>query len=735
MLEWIKQLDASLFLFLNRDCRNGLFDVVMPFITNRAIIVLCPFLVLFFIKEKKRALIIFAVSFFSVLLADAITNALKELIGRERPCNVFENVHLLVGCSKSFSTPSGHATNAFAFAAPFFLMTRNRLKYLFLFIALLVALSRVFVGVHYPLDVIAGAAVGSITAVAITYLFLWSERRYKDKPYTTILYVFLFALSIFRVYYIIYGPLDLSPDEAHYWEWSRRLDLSYYSKGPMIAYLIAISTSIFGDNVFGVRFFAVVFSVLSSLILYRLGKEMYNERAGTTAAILFQIIPLYSTFGVVFTIDSPFIFFWILSLHLFWKAINRDSLHVMRNGSNENSFHAARITHNASRVFWILLGFTIGLGLLTKYTMAFFYLCALFFLISSPRFRGLLKTIMPYVSFAISIIIFTPVIIWNAGHGWVTLRHTAGQANIADGLRVSVNSLVEFVGSQLGVVTPILFVLIMIALWRVKGDNPSPLTPLSSPLKLRGNRGGLQGRTGGVKAGIGQFLFWFSIPVIVFFVLKSVQGKVQANWAMTGYISGLLAFSEVYLSRWNEYKPALKRVIVTGIVFSLIVTVVGHYPSKFLPPRIAFKFMSFSKTVEIPDPSARLKGWNELGKKVTAIYGDVPNKDSVFIFSDSYQASSELAFYVKGHPVTYCVNLGRRMNQYDLWPAFHNLIHYNGIFVTIGDTELHPKIGDAFRSCEKRPLKVLDKERILREYSVFICRDFKGMASETIGSY
>ena len=78
---------------------------------------------------------------------------------------------------------------------------------------------------------------------------------------------------LFRLYYITSGVVDLSPDEAQYWEWSRRLDLSYYSKGPMIAYLIAVGAAIFGDNVFGIRIMTVIFSALGSIALYLLGKD------------------------------------------------------------------------------------------------------------------------------------------------------------------------------------------------------------------------------------------------------------------------------------------------------------------------------------------------------------------------------------------------------------------------------------------------------------------------------
>ncbi len=709
MPEWIKQLDTALFFLLNRDLQNRLFDAVMPFITGRAYIIVLPFLILFLLKERKGGLVILALSFFSILLADGSANALKHLIGRVRPCNVLDNVHLLVGCSSSFSMPSNHAANSFAFATPFMFMTRNRLRYLFVFIAGLVCLSRVIVGVHYPSDVIVGAAAGSLMSIAVVCLYRWSHRRFRDRPLTTVLFVFLLSLSIFRMYYILYGPLDLSPDEAHYWEWSRRLDLSYYSKGPMIAYLIAASTSLFGDNVFGVRFPAVIFSALSSLVLYRLGKEMYNERVGASSAILLQIIPLYSAFGVIFTIDSPFVFFWILSLYLFWKAQQKTDKQEKGTPGTEDRGQKWRRAKGDS-LLWILLGLTIGLGLLTKYTMAFFYMCAFLYLIFRPADNhGRRKTSALHfcTSVLISILVFIPVILWNAQHDWVTLRHTAGQAHIAEGLRISPESLLEFIGSQIGVLTPLLFVLMIAALWRIRDSN-RPQSTVYGPWSM------VYGLLNG-----GRFLFWFSAPVIVFFALKGLQGKVQANWAMMGYITGIIALSEVFISSWNNHKTYLKAVLIAGIGISVLATSIAHYPPSLLP----LKF----------DPSSRLKGWRKMGRAVSDIYMGM-SKDT-FIFSDRYQISSELAFYVNGHPVTYCVNLGRRMNQYDLWPGLNGLIHNSGIFVTIGDIELPLKVKEAFSGCEKRLLRVYDRGRPLREYSIFQCHDFRGMKEERTGNY
>ncbi len=689
MLESLKQLDTALFLFLNGYCRNGLFDIIMPVITSRTNFIVLPFLLLFLIKEKKRALIVFTVSFFSILLSDATAHALKEIIGRERPCNVLQNVHLLAGCSNSFSMPSSHAINAFGFAVPFLLMSRNRLRYVFIFVAALVGLSRVLVGVHYPFDVITGAAAGSLCAVAVVSFYRWAEKRFVEKPYTTVLYVFLFILSVFRIYFILYGPLDLSPDEAHYWEWSRRLDLSYYSKGPMIAYLIAAGTSLFGNNVFGVRVLAAAFSLLSSLALFKLGKEMFNEKVGAVSAILFQLVPLFSVFGVIFTIDSPFIFFWTISLYLFWKALNS---HVAgKSGSRQSGLSDSSAIDY--RLYWILLGITVGFGLLTKYTMAFFYVCALLFLVFSTS-RSILKTFQPYVSFLISLIIFSPVVIWNASHGWVTVRHTAGQAHVAEGLNISLRSFAEFAGSQLGVLTPFVGVMIIIALWKLMRAETQT----------------------------GKFLFWFSVPVIVFFLIKSLQGKVQANWAMMGYVTGIIGFSAMFLNDWDRHKSFLKVVIVVGIILSSVVTAVAHYPLKFhIPPK--------------RDPSARLRGWKELGKAADALYRSSGMTGRPFVFSDSYQVSSELAFYMPGHPATYCINLGRRMNEYDLWPKFDNRIHSDAIFVTIGDVGLPPVVGDAFGDHTKYLYRVYEKGNLLREYSLFVCRDFRGMKEEAIRSY
>ncbi|WP_420263573.1 ArnT family glycosyltransferase [Candidatus Magnetominusculus dajiuhuensis] len=514
--------------------------------------------------------------------------------------------------------------------------------------------------------------------------------------YGTMLIGALSLISLLRILYILSGQLDLSPDEALYWDCTRRPELSYYTKGPLIVYLILLSTHVFGVNVFGVRILAVVFSAMSSVYLYKLCIHLFDDTkegqfTGLTAALLLQVIPLYAAYGVIFTIDSPFVFLWIVSLYTFWKIVG--------NGDKEAGYG-----------LWILLGILTGVGFMAKYIMAFFYICAFLFLLFTEN-RRLLKTPKPYVSFVAGILALSPVIIWNAAHGWVTLRHTAGHAHVADGLQILPMSLLEFIGSQIGIVTPVVLFLIIAALFKLRATKR------------------------------GDFLFWFSIPVLLFFTVKSVQGKVQANWPMTGYITGLAAAAWVFFRRdaFKAMSIHAKRTIVIGTAAALVVTIIGH----------------FSVVLHLNpdnDPASRLRGWREFGTAITTIYGELqqegkayPYGTEVLLVSDKYQVTAEMAFYTKGNPWVYCINLGRRVNEYDMWPGINEAAiklrkaapqrRIDAIFATDGNQPTHPFVAFAFDRCEATPLTVNENGQILREYSIFKCYNFKGMIEAKPSAY
>ena len=172
-MDFLLNLDTQLFYFFNSTIANPVFDFIMPIITeqdNWYLIYLAIALFLI-IKYKKKGLIILLALLVTVGISDYISSSIiKEAVGRLRPCNSLQYVHLLVPCGPGKSFPSSHAVNNFALATVF---TYYFKKYAWVFytIAGLIAFSRISVGVHYPLDVIGGSLIGAIIGYGIVMLF------------------------------------------------------------------------------------------------------------------------------------------------------------------------------------------------------------------------------------------------------------------------------------------------------------------------------------------------------------------------------------------------------------------------------------------------------------------------------------------------------------------------------------------------------------------------------------
>jgi len=184
-VEWLLSIDHAVFVFINRTLANPVTDWLMPIVTNDNLLRISygVILVLLLAIGRKRMIWVVVFSLIVVALADQSASAvLKPWVGRLRPCKTF-HVHLLVNCGPGYSFPSSHAANIFAQAIFFGLLFKKYLPYAVAF-AFLVGVSRVFVGVHYPLDVIGGMFVGGAEG-ALGAWIVWkldNDRRLKPKP-------------------------------------------------------------------------------------------------------------------------------------------------------------------------------------------------------------------------------------------------------------------------------------------------------------------------------------------------------------------------------------------------------------------------------------------------------------------------------------------------------------------------------------------------------------------------
>jgi len=368
----------------------------------------------------------------------------------------------------------------------------------------------------------------------------------------------LIGLAVFRIGYILWGPFDVSPDEAHYWEWSRRLDLSYYSKGPGVAFVIAFFTSIFGNNELGIRIGAVLFSMAASFMLFLFGKTLFkSEKVGFYSALLPNITPIFSIGSILMTTDVMLVFFWVAaSLCIYVGA-----------------------TENRS-ILWYAGGALIGLGFLSKYTMVLLIPCLLLFFLTSRERRRWFKKPEPYLAGLISLAFATPVILWNILNGQVTIRHTMGQAHLGEG-GLSIVDALEFIGAQAALLMPLVFAAVVYGVGTafVRG--------------FREKRGEL------------LFVFFTSAPLFVFFVIKSLHGKVQANWAVAAFVTAFPAAAWAVERLYERKRAAVAFLTAAAIVMGVAASFLTYFPW-LLEPLGAKKILT-------GPPYNRVTGWAGLG--------------------------------------------------------------------------------------------------------------------------
>jgi undecaprenyl-diphosphatase len=384
-----------------------------------------------------------------------------------------------------------------------------------------------------------------------------------------------------------------------------------------------------------------------------------------------QVTTLVWAGSLLMTIDAPFVVAWTLGL---WAA------HRALGGGGAGA--------------WLLLGLAIGAGSLAKYSMLFVLPGLALYLWRAPERRAALSGRGPLLAALAALAAFVPVLVWNARTGWLSARHVASQG-AGDGF--TLKHLGEFLGSQVLVLSPLVAGLLAWGLWV-------------------GIREGLVRRREPYR-----FLLAFATPVLCFYLLLGLQSKIQANWAAAAYPSLALATAGLLLERRTGLAPAPRRAQTRLLVWALVVAVgmsaAGHALEQLGVPRQL-------------DPTARLRGWADLGQEVGAAVERMPNPRRTFLVADHYQTVSELAFYTPGRPPAYNFNLGRRLNQYDLWEGPDARLGWDAVYVKEGRRPPDERVLAAFERVDPPTVVEIRRgERVVRVFSLYRGYGFRGAPS------
>jgi undecaprenyl-diphosphatase len=181
ILQFLISVDVQLFYFFNVTIANPVFDFLMPVITGKNYLKIPIFIAWLLLIWKggkpgrTAALLMIPVLTLSDQLSSSV---IKPLVGRLRPCHTLENFRLLVGCGGGLSFTSSHAAN-FSAAGALLVYFLPKQYYIWLSMVLLIGFSRVYVGVHYPFDVIGGFILGTFISVVVIFIFNFLYKKYQ----------------------------------------------------------------------------------------------------------------------------------------------------------------------------------------------------------------------------------------------------------------------------------------------------------------------------------------------------------------------------------------------------------------------------------------------------------------------------------------------------------------------------------------------------------------------------
>lgn len=343
----------------------------------------------------------------------------------------------------------------------------------------------------------------------------------------------LLAITTTRVVVLWLSNLNLHGDEAQYWSWAQDLDWGYFTKPPMIAYVIKATTAVCGNGEACVRLSSPLIHAGTGFFTYLIGKTLYDDRVGFWAGLTVLTLPVVTLSSALVSTDVPLLLFWSLALYSF-----------------------IRVLDGGDTKWTIALGVFIGLGFLAKYAMAYFIAGALLYCLATPDARKFLADRRAYIALVIAFLVFSPNLVWNVQSGWATVGHLGDNANLKGDL-FDIFRPFQWLGEQFGVFGPILlagYLILVPVVLRTKPSNAD------------------------------RMMLAFSLPILLVILGQAFLSRANANWAATAYLA-MTVFTVAGLLRFG--KPAMLKVSLALhlTVFALLSAYVSFYPDLPVPAK------------------------------------------------------------------------------------------------------------------------------------------------------
>lgn len=454
------------------------------------------------------------------------------------------------------------------------------------------------------------------------------------------------------------ASVELGNDEAYHYLFATHLDWSYFDHPPMLALVERLGIGLSGGvaSAFGLRLGFILLFAGSTWLLARLTERFYGPRAGWLAAFALNVTAYHSVAVGTFVLpDGPLLFFWLLTLDRLAVALDSGG----RLGP------------------WLGVGLAWGAAMLSKYHAVFLPMGTMLYLVLDPRARFWLRRPGPYVAIVVGLVLFSPVIWWNATHGWASFAFQGGRA--LGGLRFRPDTLVAAVLGQAFYLFPWVWGSLVLILVRQGRRCYEEL------------RAGQESEAGTQSAWADRFLLCQAIFPLSVFLAVACTRSVLPHWTLVAFLSLFPLLGR----KWAEEPKQWPRRLISypALLLLAVIVVLAQTKTGFLQQggQGTLGLLKVSR-----DPTLDLYGWDAVGRELEERgWLDRPN---TFLFTSNWYYSGHVAFATRNHATPVACYSAGDARSFAFWSQPDDWLGQDGLLISLNGRSIEPHCFDRYFS-------------------------------------